>query len=52
MDSFIPRDALIFSRIILKDTSVSYTEQSNEFSVDMLSTHFKCLTVALNAIFQ
>lgn len=45
MDSFIPGDAFIFSNAIFQDKSVSYTDQSGDLNVDMLSILFECLLI-------
>lgn len=47
MDGFLPEDALIFSIIILQDTSVPCTDQSDKLSVNMLSIPFKNLVAML-----
>ena len=40
---FLPQDALIFSTIILQDTSIPCTDQSDKLNVNMLSIPFKNL---------
>ena len=47
MDGFLPEDALIFSTIILQDTSVPCTDQSDKLNVNMLSIPFKNLMAML-----
>lgn len=47
MDGFFPGDALIFSTMVLQDTSVSCTDQSDELNMNMLSIPFKSLIVTL-----
>ena len=47
MDGFLPEDELIFSTIILQDTSVPCTDQSDKLSVNMLSIPFKNLVAML-----
>ena len=47
MDGFLSEGALIFSTIILQDTSVPCTDQSDKLNVNMLSIPFRNLMAML-----